>query len=267
MSSITLPEQWRTNPPAVVRLYYQMALDGLGMCYNQIITGRSDQEAQQNIAACLRTYDAIVEQTGILTFMQDHVIPSTPITAGRRIINCWHQLAIELAMRFSQRCDTESFGDSVSELTRFLFGDDPPAAPITEMLSGVIVQVRAEQRRALEVFPRLLAMAERNARSQVRHSHDFRMVNWFGTTYHFTPTQAACIRVLWRDWHNGTPELGENTILEDPEVEAEAKRLIDVFRDRKSSSGYHAAWGTMVLPGQTKGSFRLSPPCNRDVQR
>jgi hypothetical protein len=93
---------------------------------------------------------------------------------------------------------------------------------------------------------------------KAKHSADFRSVLWYGTEYYFTPTQAACVKVLWREWESGTPEIGDGTILEDPEVEAEAKRLIDVFRDRKSSTGYHPAWNTMITPGSTKGTFRLN---------
>jgi hypothetical protein len=93
-----------------------------------------------------------------------------------------------------------------------------------------------------------------------KHSSDFRTVDWFGTSYFFTATQAACVKVLWREWEHGTPAIGEDTILEDPEVEAEAKRLIDLFRDRKSPKGHHPAWGNMIAPGPVKGTFRLKLP-------
>jgi hypothetical protein len=98
--------------------------------------------------------------------------------------------------------------------------------------------------------------------AQPRHSTDFRFVRWFGTEYTFTGTQAACVRVLWREWEKGTPEIGEGTILDDLEVESEARRLIDVFRDKKSPSGYHPAWGVMIVAGQTKGAYRLRAPGN-----
>jgi hypothetical protein len=100
----------------------------------------------------------------------------------------------------------------------------------------------------------------RPAGPEARHSTDYRSVVWFGTSYYFTPTQAACVKVLWREWANGTPEVGEDTVLEDHEVEADAKRLIDVFRDRKSPARYHPAWGSMIVPGSTKGAYRLNPP-------
>jgi hypothetical protein len=93
---------------------------------------------------------------------------------------------------------------------------------------------------------------------EARHSDDFRSVHWYGTDYTFTATQAACIKVLWRNWKNGTPDVGEDSILTDEEVDAEARRLIDVFRDRKAETRYHPCWNTMIVSRQ-KGAYRLNP--------
>jgi len=84
-----------------------------------------------------------------------------------------------------------------------------------------------------------------------RHSADFRSVHWYGDNYTFSPTQAACVKVLWMAWENGTPELGQETILEHPEVEAESKRLVDVFKG-------HPAWSRMIVKGNTAGAYRLT---------
>jgi len=84
-----------------------------------------------------------------------------------------------------------------------------------------------------------------------RHSADFRSVTWFGEKYTFTANQAACIRLLWEAWENDTPELSGSVILETADIAQD--RLSAVFRN-------HPAWGTMIRPGQTKGSYRLSPP-------
>jgi hypothetical protein len=92
-----------------------------------------------------------------------------------------------------------------------------------------------------------------------RHSEDFRFVHWFGSDHLFTASQSACVKVLWRNWENRTPDVGEGTILTDVEVDAEAKRLIDLFRDRASSTGRHPAWGTMIGSRQ-KGAYRLVEP-------
>ena len=41
--------------------------------------------------------------------------------------------------------------------------------------------------------------------TSVSHSDDFRSVFWYGISYVFTPTQAACIRVLWEAWERRLP--------------------------------------------------------------
>lgn len=84
-----------------------------------------------------------------------------------------------------------------------------------------------------------------------RHSSDFRSVIWFGTPFSFTANQAACIKVLWDAWENGTPDVGDQTIIE--AADASSLRLSVVFRDSP-------AWGTMIRPGHTKGTHRLSEP-------
>ena len=40
------------------------------------------------------------------------------------------------------------------------------------------------------------------------HSPDFRSVEWFGTSYTFSTSQAACVEVLWENWDRRTPEVG-----------------------------------------------------------
>lgn len=89
------------------------------------------------------------------------------------------------------------------------------------------------------------------------HTADFRSVNWYGTFFEFTPSQAACVGVLWQAWENGAPVVGDAAILE--ATNSDSTRLSHVFRTAK---GYHDAWGTMIIEGQTKGSHRLNePPC------
>lgn len=85
---------------------------------------------------------------------------------------------------------------------------------------------------------------------QAHHGIDFRSVDWFGESYAFTPTQAACVKVLWEHWEQDTPEVGDQTILE--VADSTSNRLDSVFKDCP-------AWGTMIVPGKTKGTRRLSP--------
>jgi len=81
-----------------------------------------------------------------------------------------------------------------------------------------------------------------------RHSEDFRSVHWFGADYQFTASQAACIEVLWQAWEAGTPELGQEFIV--TEIDVQSERLVDLFKG-------HPAWGKMIVPGSTKGAYRL----------
>lgn len=80
------------------------------------------------------------------------------------------------------------------------------------------------------------------------HSIDFRSVNWYGQEFEFTTTQAACMRLLWSAWESGSPEIGQDTILET--AGSDQRRLDSVFKD-------NSAWGTLIVPGKTKGAFRL----------
>ena len=86
---------------------------------------------------------------------------------------------------------------------------------------------------------------------EVEHSTDFRSVWWCGQDYTFTPNQAACVKLLWENWERGTPDVGEQTILEF--IDSNQDRLRDIF-----VKGEHPAWGTMIKPGDTKGAFRLA---------
>lgn len=83
-----------------------------------------------------------------------------------------------------------------------------------------------------------------------RHSIDFRSVHWFGADYTFTAGQAACVRVLWDAWENGTPEVSQAAVLEAAGSTAETLRAL--FQSS-------AAWQTLIRQGQ-KGSYYLAEP-------
>jgi hypothetical protein len=84
-----------------------------------------------------------------------------------------------------------------------------------------------------------------------RHSVDFRDVVWNGVSYKFGRLQAISVKVMWQAWENGTPELGQRTIL--AEAGSDSTKLVDVFRN-------HPAWGVMIVTGSTPGTYRLSEP-------
>ncbi len=106
---------------------------------------------------------------------------------------------------------------------------------------------RAIQQAAKDLFP----VDGRPPSRPARHSPDFRSVHWFGTDYYFSTGQAACVKRLWEAWEQGTPDVGQDKILVDAEVEC--KRLVDLFRG-------HPAWGTMILRSGPKGLYRLQEP-------
>ncbi len=90
------------------------------------------------------------------------------------------------------------------------------------------------------------------------HSKDFRSVNWYGETYSFTKTQAIVVSDLWEAWKNGTPDIGDDTLL----TEAGSDQgLRELFRtDPGRDSPRHPAWGGMIVEGQSKGTHRLAAP-------
>lgn len=93
-----------------------------------------------------------------------------------------------------------------------------------------------------------------------RHSPDFRSVRWGGTLHSFTAIQAVVVKVLWNAFFAGTPEVSQTYLMEQTGTASDMPRLRDVFR---SADGCHAAWGTMIVKGETKGSYRLQLPAEK----
>jgi hypothetical protein len=271
MSSLT--EQWKTDPPAIVRLYYQLAMDALGLVMNQLIENRHNPEAQETIDACVCTHNAMYDQTGIASFMRQYVIADYPISVGPLQIDCWHTLAVTVAARFVEDCKARSFDEAVSALQRSLCGEIPTSATLAELVRGVLVQVQAEQKRALDTFPKLIDefaqlkakwIAEHDAAAMdaATHSEDFTSVIWFGTPFTFSKgMQAESVRHLWEAWAKKTPTLSEKTIGDLIGSSADGFQLAKVFRTKKQTRGHtvHPAWGTMIQRAG-KGIYQLVPP-------
>lgn len=113
--------------------------------------------------------------------------------------------------------------------------------------------------RARAVPAECIEPARTISRAGPRHSFDFCHVVWFGTDYIFTPTQSACVKVLWEAWEKDTPTLREQSVLE--AADSDSDRLEDIFRERVNSKRRtHPAWGTMIVPGERKGTVRLAAP-------
>lgn len=77
-----------------------------------------------------------------------------------------------------------------------------------------------------------------------QHSSNFQSVTWMGTTYTFSPNQAACVRVLWENWEKGIIEMSQGDILD--AAKANPTRLVDVFRG-------HNTWRKLILGGKNNG--------------
>lgn len=82
-----------------------------------------------------------------------------------------------------------------------------------------------------------------------KHSPDFRCVNWFGVVHSFSAAQSRIVQLLWRAWEEKLPDISGEYLLE--ETESESNSVRDVFKD-------HSAWGAMIAPGGSRGTFRLA---------
>ena len=76
----------------------------------------------------------------------------------------------------------------------------------------------------------------------------FACVRWCGQLYSFTANQSRVVEALWLAWRAGTPEVRQERIMDVAGVES---RLVDVFKD-------HPAWGSMIIAGACKGTFRIA---------
>jgi hypothetical protein len=138
-------------------------------------------------------------------------------------------------------------------------------APIRrdKVILGLEVEYLRAESRSKIALSRKIQQEKPASVLRTRHSADFRSVHWFGKDYSFTANQAACVKVLWEPWENGTPELADATILETAGINSD--RLDAVFRNS-------SAWGTMIQPGQTKGTHQLGhkvkcPKCSTTFLR
>lgn len=137
--------------------------------------------------------------------------------------------------------DDPLFVAAQSEISRRYGEQERPATILIVTNSGLKVRVDVPAYwRASPPQPRQAGNA---------HTVDFRSVNWDGQFHTFTETQAACVRILWEAWEQGVPEMGQHAVLE--AADSDQKRLDAVFAQ-------HPAWGTMIVPGSTRGTFRLS---------
>lgn len=129
---------------------------------------------------------------------------------------------------------------------------EPAQSALTEHLITVAVPANlADRILTIELRPGE-SPAVSTARVDCLHSEDFRSVRWGDQRYSFTASQAACVRVLWRDYMQETPDIGAAELLELAGLRR-SSRLQDIFRG-------HDCWGVFIVPGATKGTVRLADP-------
>lgn len=88
-------------------------------------------------------------------------------------------------------------------------------------------------------------------RGAVHASPDYRSIFWFGEWYYFTPVQARCVDLLWRNWEAGLSGLGGDFLLE--EAESTSSKLSAVFRRNE-------AWKKGVIFSPQRGVYSLRVP-------
>lgn len=96
----------------------------------------------------------------------------------------------------------------------------------------------------------------------VEPSSDFRWVRWGEQSFTFTPTEAACVKILFDSRRDGVPVLGQLEILD--RAGSNGDRLRDVFR---KNGKMNPAWGTLIVQADRKGLYRIADPHESGVQR
>jgi hypothetical protein len=89
----------------------------------------------------------------------------------------------------------------------------------------------------------------RTLNEELAHSQDFSSVRVNGVEYTFSPIQAACVKVLYEAWQNGTPDVSSSYLLSD--IESDSRHIRDIFK-------FCPAWKTLIVPGLARGTYRLN---------
>ena len=166
--------------------------------------------------------------------------------------------------RTVERLNDEALFEEFPELFD-CFSDESEARELVQMLRrhaesvlGAMSEVVARKADALAAgslpnhcLVRLAADAgepDRDHEERFRHSPDYAMVVVNGREYHLSSLQAAAVRVLHEAHVQGVPELRGAYVLE--AIESASRSLSDLFKGSP-------AWGTLVVSGMTRGTYRL----------
>jgi hypothetical protein len=81
------------------------------------------------------------------------------------------------------------------------------------------------------------------------YSDNFRYIRWQGYSFTLSNRQADVVRILYRSYENGIPEVPDKDICK--ELGTSESRLRDTFRKSK-------VWGTLIVKGTKPGMRRLT---------
>lgn len=92
-----------------------------------------------------------------------------------------------------------------------------------------------------------------------RFGPQYRSVRWYEETYSFSDAQAKVVEILADAYEMQTPDVDATFLLQDKDTNSTAsaaRRLKELFRDGPGKR----AWGTMIVPGESRGTYRLKEP-------
>ncbi len=238
----------------------------------------NEPELRQNPYTILRGLEALLQS------MRDDESMSLGTLAAEIILldtQSWDTVANDLVEK-GHSVDADRLVNVITELqgsaNRAMFGEQPTGDAIDELprkarfVENPTDDDKAEAESKLkelrEQATELLALVEVVKRDvgakgsetevvtdeprQRRASTDYRSIHWYGETYTFTANQACVIKLLFENFENGTPEVGQETLLAAVDPESPPARMLDLFRN-------HLAWSSIIKAG-TKGSYRLVAP-------
>lgn len=208
------------------------------------------------------------------------------------LTGAWNYEPEEITFR-NDGCGADSeLWHAINEIELRLSKHDPPVSPVAAQADGSKAPVeisddvltadadnsaetvrRAENILLTQVIRNQMRETEAECREPLKmelvgkqiptaptHTSDFRSVNWFGQTYDFSASQAACVKVMWKYWAQGTLGAHQLTIIDEAGLAGE--RFRDTFRTNRKT---HPAWGVMIVGSMhhsdvKRGTFRLIDP-------
>ena len=88
--------------------------------------------------------------------------------------------------------------------------------------------------------------------TEFTHSPDFRSVSLAGQQFLLTGSQAKVIKVLYRGWESGNPDLSHEEVMKQAEL-LNTSRLRDIFRSSRKER-------EALIVRRRKGTLRLDLP-------